>query len=163
MDFTLGRFDKPSPDRVMSTCRHLSGRAYWRPTLSRGLHTCNATDYPGYLTMCPGGPHALHRVCEAPDNATGVAHLGKRGVYREGGGGGGVRAAGNTTRDRKRAMREQQQVDAEHSKNPPRSTRDRLLELAQLREEQLISESEFGSLRTRILDGLAVAAPSSTK
>ena len=108
--------------------------------------------------MCPGGPYDVQRSCEIPGNATGstiAQHLGWTGMSPTSRGGGareGVVRSGNTTRERRRAMRD------DLGSRPPKATREKLFGLASLRDDSLISAAEFEALRARVLKGRTSAA-----
>ena len=105
--------------------------------------------------MCPGAPYEVQRTCERPENATKTIaqHLGKRGMLRDGVARDGILRSVNVTRERRRAIRDQ-----DLGARPSRTTKEKLVELASLRDEHLITLSEYDTLRARILDGLAGAA-----
>ena len=71
---------------------------------------------------------------------------------RGGGAREGVVRSGNTTRERRRAMRD------DLGSRPPKATREKLFGLSSLRDDSLISAAEFEALRARVLKGRTSAA-----
>jgi hypothetical protein len=165
LDFTLGRFVK-NVKPTSSVCRFQGWRPYWRPPSSHAIGsktagTCNASAIPGYLTMCPGTPsHALHRVCgDGPTAENSTKHWHK---HRER----SITSAGSVlvngsfgmrSRDRRRGSRVDHPSGPSAS-NRTKTVRERLLELNSLKNDNLISATEYEALRARVLE-LLVPAP----
>ena len=140
-DFTLARFAK---ERTTG-CRLGEGWAgVWEPPVGAA---CNASEVRGYNSMCPGAPAApVRRECGAaaaagtadgPRTSPALLRRGGDAAARRAklGGGGGGGGGGNASRHRP-------------------STRERLAELAGLRDAKLVSAEEYATARMSILDDL---------
>ena len=191
MDFTLGRFERSSSNASRS-CHHVGWTPYWQPP--RGMarphpesstSRCNASAIPGYLTMCPGAPHAIRQNCttlhsivhgnmtnhrrDQQQNSTSVDDLQERelafvrtGMPDHAANGVTVIRLINASRERSRAHRAQLPSQSERGRLSGKPIKDKLQELVQLRDEQLITQLEYMSLRTRVLDTFITSPKHST-
>ena len=115
--------------------------------------------------MCPGGPYAVHHVCGAPEKFDNTSYFKKGGAHREASASSSGAPALNGTRERKRVMRDQHPGTGGTERKASagnKPVREKLLELDQIRDEKLVSQGEYESLRKRILDAFVTRTAQTT-